>query len=241
MVVEHFEVENVSAKWYHWHTFKAMLLPSQRSREANVSHLQMRINCCWQQRARFPSKLLQQLYAGCRCLEEDSSFWQGAGLPSRGLPAGDRVPSLAVRSPAAKQLWGRAPLSGTSYLLDKNPLNTPESHAVTPPVFGTRSPKFVISQQERNGLRSAARLGLRGEDGLLGWARLEHLWARELFHGAFLQLRCCRTPGFSSRSPPAWRITGQEAGYQHPRQGLLCGGWYLYTPLACLGSLQRPG
>lgn len=134
-----------------------MLLPSQRSCEANVSHLQMCINCCWQQRARFPLKWLQQLYAGCECLEEDSSFQRGAGLLSRGLPAREPVPSLAARNLAVKQLWGRTPPPYPSYLLDKNPPNPSENHPMTSPVFGTKSPKFLISQQECGGQRSAGR------------------------------------------------------------------------------------
>jgi len=61
---------------------------------------------------------LQQLRAGCKCLEEDSSCQQGAGLLSRGLPARDRVPSFAVMSLAVKQLWDWTLLFNTSYLLD---------------------------------------------------------------------------------------------------------------------------
>ena len=55
-----------------------------------------------------------------------------------------------------KQLWGRAPLSDTAYLPENNPLKSSESHPMTRPVFGTKSPKFLIFQ-EGNGLRSAGR------------------------------------------------------------------------------------
>lgn len=93
--------------------------------------------------------------AVCKRLEEDSSFQQGSASDN-----------LAVRNSAVKQLWGRTPLPDASYLLDKNPLNWSESHPMPPSVFGTKSPKCLISQQECDGLRSAGRstthTGLRG-------------------------------------------------------------------------------
>lgn len=173
-------------------------------------------------------------------------FWQGAGLPRRGLPVRDRVPSLALRSLAAKQLWGRAPLSRTSYLLDKNPLNTPESHAVTPPVFGTRSPKFAISQQERNGLRRAARYWVMGGGRTAGvgsrWTRWSIFEHGNCFMGLFCSCGAVLPNiGLYFSLASSLKDDRAEDTYRHPRQGLLCGGWYLYTPIACLGNLQHPG
>lgn len=97
---------------------------------------------------------------------------------SWGLPAGERVSSLAVRSLAVKQLWSRSPLSDT-YVLDKNPLNSSGSpqwllHCWAPNLQG------FFSQWDCNGLRSVGRS--RGCTGFM--------WERKVCWGG-QKITCC--------------------------------------------------
>lgn len=92
MLVEHFEVANVSAKWYHWHTLKAMLLPSQRSCEASMSHLQTAQIAAGSRGPDFPLNC-------CSSCALAQSAWKRICLFSRGL-----VCQPETESPAL--LWG---------------------------------------------------------------------------------------------------------------------------------------